>query len=243
MKVRTRAGTLVVSLLWAAGWASGNGQPIPKDVKAHHAKQYSDYHTGLNIVSETQAGRDVDKTIEVLPPLYAYDPSEIGSSGGYPNHELRGLACAADAIVVGAPKTAEAGITESGDFLFTDYTFDVASVIKSNQSTLNAGSAIIVTRPGGATTLNGHFVKISTANFPQFDFHQQYLLFLRFLSTTQTYKAFRSGTFVLSPYGSVAPIDSNYKLQTKSAKQKDAFLTEVRAAATAPCSGITPTLN
>jgi hypothetical protein len=222
-------------------WAFGTGQMVPQAVKAQHAKQYSDYHTGVNIWSETQAGRDVDKSIAVLPPLYAFDPSE--TVAGYPDHELRSIACDADAIVVGSPKTAETGVTESGDFLFTDYTFNVASVIKTNESNLTAGSTIIVTRPGGATRINGHFVKTSTANFPQFEFNQQYLLFLRYLPDTNTYRAFRSGTFVLSPSGSVAPIDSTQKIHTKNAQRKDAFLTEVRAASTAPCSGITRTLD
>ncbi|SRR6266852_2045572 len=237
MKVAIKLSPLFSLLLWAVGLS----QTIPQATKAQHSKQYSDYHSGVNIVRETQAGKDVDRNIEKLPPLYAFDPSE--NVAEYPHHELRSIACDADAIVVGSTKAAETGVTESGDFLFTDYTFSVASVIKTNDSNPAAGSTIIVTRPGGAANINGHFVKASVGNFPQFDFHQQYLLFLRYFPDTKTYRAFRSGTFVLSPSGSVISIDSTQKIQTKNAQRKDAFLAEVRAAATAPCSGITRTLN
>jgi hypothetical protein len=222
-------------------WVSGSGQKIAEAVKTEHAKQYSDYHSGVNILAETQAGKDVDSSIDKLPPLYAFDPSE--NVAEYPDHELRSLACDADAIVTGSPKTAETSLTESGDFLFTDYTFNVLSVIKASDSNPTAGSTIIVTRPGGATRINGHFVKTATGNFPQFQINEPYLLFLRYLPKTNTYRAYRSGTFVMAPNGSLAFIDNTQTLRTKSAQQKDAFLTEVRAAATAPCSGITRTLN
>jgi len=235
MKLITR---LLVPLLL---WASGSGQTIPQAVKAQHAKQYPDYHSGVNIFAETQSGKDVDRSIDKLPPLYAFDPSE--NVAEYPDHELRSLACDADAIVLGSPKTAETSVSESGDFLFTDYTFNVSSVIKASDSNPMAGSTIIVTRPGGATRINGHFVKTDIGNFPQFQFNEPYLLFLRHLPKTNTNRAFRSGTFVIAPNGSVAPIDNTQKIQAKSAQQKDAFLTEVRAAAIAPCPGITRTLN
>ncbi len=221
--------------LWAVS------QTIPQSIKAQHAKHYSEYHSGVNIWNETKAGRDVDKTIDLLPPLYAYDPSELAA--GYPDPELRGIACDADAIVTGATKAAETSVTESGDFLFTDYTFNVASVLKANDPNLAAGSTIVVTHPGGATNINGRFVKTSVGNFPQFDSKQEYLLFLRYLPATNSYRAYRSGTFVLSPTGVVAPIDKTHKINAKSATQKDGFLTEVRAAATGPCNGITRTLN
>jgi hypothetical protein len=238
--MKGRAGTLAIAVFWIAG-AISYAQTIPQPVKTQHAKQYPEYHTGINIVNEVNAGRDVDKEIELLPPLYAFDPSE--NVADYPEHELRSLACDADVIVVGSAKAAETGVTQSGDFLFTDYTFSVASVIKANDSNPAVGSTIIVTRPGGATRINGHFVKTSVGNFPQFDLHQQYLLFLRLLPATNTYRAYRSGTFAIAPNGSVAPIDSAQKITAKSTKRKDAFLTEVRAAATAPCGGITRTLN
>ena len=218
-----------------------HAQTIPQPVKAQHAKQYPEYHAGVNILDEVKAGRDVDKEMELLPPLYAFDPSE--NVADYPDHELRSLACDADVIVVGSADASETGITDSGDFLFTDYTFSLSSVIKANDSNPSVGSTIIVTRPGGATRINGHFVKTSVGNFPQFELHHQYLLFLRFLPATSTYRAYRSGTFAIGSNGSVASIDSDQKITAKSAKQKDAFLTEVRAAATAPCSGITKTLN
>jgi len=221
--------------------ASGSGQ-VPEEVKAEHAKQYPEYHAGVSILSEAQAGRDVDRSMEIAPPLYALDPSE--NLPAYPDPEIRSIACDADAIVVGSPKDAETNLTVAGDFLFTDYSIAVASVIKApSAESLAAGSRIFVTRPGGETRLNGHLVRTGVANFPQLQVNQQYLLFLRYLPKTKTYKAFRSGTFILPDKGAVSPIDTTQKLNARSTQNKDAFLDEVRAAASETCSGVTRRLN
>jgi hypothetical protein len=220
-----------------------NSGQSPEAIKAEHAKQYSDYHTGVDIGRETRAGNDVVRGMEIAPPLYAFDRSE--NLPKYPDPGLRSIACVADAIILGLPISAETGVTEAGDFLFTDYVVSVKSIIKARPpEPLIAGSRIVITRPGGETKLNGHEVRMTVANFPLLESNQQYLLFLRYLPETNTYRAFRSGTFILTSKGGVAPIDNSaQKLGAKSSQRQDAFLTEVRAAVSAPCSGVTPTLN
>jgi hypothetical protein len=222
---------------------SGSGQAIPESVKAKHKTLYLDYHAGVNVLRETQAGKDVNIGGGSFAPLYAAE-SRLGTESSYPDHELRAIACDADLILIASPTSAETDLTDAGDFLYTDYLFRTGAVLKSpSVSNLSASSEIIVTRPGGETNINGHKVRTEAFGFPQFQINGRYLLFLRYLPDSNTYEAFRNGTFILPQNGVPTPLDSTQKLNTKSARREDTFLTEVRAAATAPCDlRLTPKL-
>jgi hypothetical protein len=200
-----------------------------------HKTLYSEYHSKIDILRAIQDGNDVDVRVDVIND-YAYGPEEL-TVPAYPDLELRRIACDADVIVVASSKSSETNITASGDFLYTDYVMHVESSVKGSNL---SGCEIIVTRPGGETHINGHSVR-TDADFPQFQAHNRYLLFLRYLPDTKTYEAFRNGTFVLD--GKAVSIDPTATLSIPSAKHEDIFLTEVRAAVTAPCVGITPTLG
>lgn len=210
--------------------------------KAEHRKLFPQYHTKMDILHETQSGRDIDISVDVSV-LLGEGPEEA-SLPTYPDPYLRGLACGADAIVVASPSASETDITDGGDFLYTDSLFRIESIVKAlSDSGPSAGSEIIVTRPGGEALINGHKVRTIPHSFPQFQLNQRYLLFLRYLPGTKTFRAWGSGTFVLSPDGRVATIDPTDRLDIPSARQEDIFLTEVRAASTSPCAGITRTLE
>jgi hypothetical protein len=204
-------------------------------IREKHKTLYPEYHSKVNILREIQAGKDVDVGVDVISD-YATSPDEM-SEPAYPDLELRRIACDADATVVASPKSSETNITASGDFLYTDYVMHVESVAKGSDL---SGSDIIVTKPGGETTINGHSVH-TDAGFPLFQPHARYLLFLRYLPDTKTYRAFKNGTFLLD--GKVVSLFGSAPLNIPSAQHEDTFLTEVRAAVTAPCAGITRTLG
>ena len=106
--------------------------------------------------------------------------------------------------------------------------------------TVHPGADIIVTRPGGKTRINNHLVNMEISGFPLFSLNSRYLLFLRYLPETQTFRAFRTGTFLLgkTPSDSVAATDPATAEVIKHTEHEDAFMAELRAAITAPCSGI-----
>jgi hypothetical protein len=224
---------LLLGLL--AGSFLGTWQVDQSAIKQKHSKLYPDYHTKTNILHEVQQGKDVDKTIQIIND-YAESDYEA-SLPAYPDLELVRLACSADAIIIASPVSSEANITASGEFLYTDYVMHVESTISG--STL-VGSEIIVTRPGGAATINGRSVLTAVSDFPLFQPHARYLLFLRFLPDTKTYRAFQNGSFLLD--GKAVAIDGQ-SLSIPSAQHEGAFLTEVRAAANAPCAGVAHILN
>jgi len=228
----------------AAVWAqtasntpSANGQVSSPEIKSQHAKLYPNQPPGKNSLQETQSGRDVALVTQVINDWA--DNSEMEQKlPSYPDYRLVGLACGADAIVTGSPVAAESSLTEKGDFLFTDYRIQVESVAKG--STVRPGSHIIVTRPGGKTRINNHLVNMEVSGFPLFLLNSRYLLVLRYLPESQTYQAFRTLTFLLgkTPSDSVAATDPATAEVIKHTEHEDAFMAEVRAAITAPCSGI-----
>lgn len=212
----------------------GQNANIPKGIKDQHKKLYQEYHSSENLINATRAGKDVDIETGQVRPLFGTTSESLAAEPTYPDPELHAIACGADSIMVGQPTSSETDLTESQDFLYTDYRFRVESVLKTSPGLTNGGE-IIVTRPGGELTLNGRKVKTKALDFPLFEIGTRYLLFLRYLPETGTYRAYRSGTFLLRRSGPASPIDPKLPLETKSLHSEDTFLTEVRAAATSAC--------
>ena len=80
---------------------------------------------------------------------------------------LHSLFCDSDAIVVASPVSSDTDLTESGNFLFTDYIMNVVKSVKL-LSGAQIGERIIVTRPGGETSINGRHVITEALDFPLF---------------------------------------------------------------------------
>ncbi len=91
-----------------------------------HSKLYERYRTGkkLSDLAAKAAGEVETRTsgnVEVstyLPSGIQYGDPE--PQPAYPNNFLRGIACDADAIVVGMLKNPSSHLTENGEFIFTD---------------------------------------------------------------------------------------------------------------------------
>lgn len=217
-------------------FSQANPAPIPENVKAHHKTLYSHYFSEMkNIDAETSAGRDVDVMAGHFVTLML-DPDGLDEArqNPYPDMSLRGISCDADAIVVAVPRSSETGVTADGNGLFTDYRFKLESVLKNTAGNqLENGGEIIVTRPGGQTTIHGRNAQVRIVNFPLFVIGHRYLLFLGHLRANDTFEAFGMGSFELTN-GAVTPFHSGLSA-IASLKTESSFLTEVRAAITAPC--------
>ncbi|SRR6266851_2659906 len=209
---------------------------IPNDVKAHHQKLYDSYYHGKNIFDETKAGHDVDITAQRFVDSMVSPEALKTPKNAYPHPVLRGISCDADAVMVAVPKSSETEVTASENFLYTDYRFQVDSILKnSTPMQLGSNTEIIVTRPGGEITANGHIVRARVAGFSQFTIEKPYLLFLEYLPATRTFQAFSVGTFELSR-GAVVPMDTEVFASVRSTRDQNAFLTEVGAAVAEPCT-------
>lgn len=84
-------------------------------------------------------------------------------------------------------------LTANEAFVFTDYEFLIEDVWKStNISTLQRpqrpGDEITVTLPGGTVESNGHKVSVSMSNRAPIQTGRTYLLYLRYLPDSRSYK-------------------------------------------------------
>lgn len=145
-----------------------------------------------------------------------------------PKPWLVGLAHAADVIVVGTIKDKTASqLTEDEEFLFSEHSIVVEQVIKDNPSApIGVGSAVNVVRPGGRAQLHGKVISAVVPSFPPFLGEERYILFLKFISDTQSYQAFSNGSF---------PIEDEVVRTPQAARPKhdqQAFIAEVKDAMT-----------
>jgi hypothetical protein len=157
-----------------------------------HGKIYNkeyEWRKGAKLAS-LREGQDVE--IVVAPPSV---PGTRNSPILTTDAFFKGLYCESDAVVVGTIARKASQLTEDGTFAFTTYQMSVAQVLRNNvNAPIFPAGSIEVTRPGGAIILHGRVVRVKDESFPSLDLNRNYLLFLRFIPSTGSYKAFRRGT-------------------------------------------------
>jgi hypothetical protein len=161
----------------------------------HHRQLYPEYRTGAklsDLASQQRSDIHVSKT------------QPIGLRGGllnapaYPSQFLRALSCESSIVVIGTMTEGSSQITENGEFVYTDHVFRISEVLKLTDGVaLEPGSEILVTRPGGTVVIDGKRVQASDPNFPPFQPGRRYLLYLRYLPTSDSYKAGPEYSFAL----------------------------------------------
>ncbi|HXG66045.1 MAG TPA: hypothetical protein VNO70_13165 [Blastocatellia bacterium] len=122
-------------------------------------------------------------------------------------------------------------LTEDEDFIFTDCDVSVEDILKDNPvKSIKPGDNITITRPGGTVKLKGRVVRAIDTSFRSFEIGGRYILFLRFIPSTETYKAFSNGSFQLRD-NHITKL-TNEALWDEKERENDAtaFLTEVRDA-------------
>jgi hypothetical protein len=118
---------------------------------------------------------------------------------GQPPFKVLSMTCHADLVVVATAARSESHMTTRKTFVYTDWKFIVQQVLKQNPSALvTAGGVITVARPGGTISIDGRKVRAQVLNFPDFDGGKQYLLYLKFIPKTKSYRADARNTVVLS---------------------------------------------
>lgn len=193
-----------------------------------HGKLYREYKTGKKLSELVAEIGDVK--IRRNTPLSGCD---LGGYTADPHEFLRGMTCDADVIVIGEIQNKVSQITESEDFIFTDYEMTVAEVLKDNAAGhIQRNTSITITRPGGMIRMNGRTVEAIDNAFEPFILEGRYLLFLRSVPVTGAYKAVGSkssfqlrGKAIRKLTKEPLPLDS----ETNS-KDVDSFVNEIRTA-------------
>lgn len=118
---------------------------------------------------------------------------------------LEKLSCEANAVVIGQVKDKQSHLSADETFVFTTYNFEVKRVIKDNYSLpIEVDKTITVARPGGLIKIDGRLIKFNDAYYKPLQLSQEYLLFLKFVPTTNGYK--------------VSSLEGDFALENKSFK-------------------------
>jgi hypothetical protein len=198
-----------------------------------HSKLYGEYKTGRKISELVAEIGDVK--------IRRNTPLSGGDLAGYatdPHESLRRMTCDADAVVIGKIQNKLSQISESQDFVFTDYEMRVAEVLKDNEaSPTQPGTNLIITRPGGTIRMNGKTVEAIDNAFEPFTLEGQYLLFLRFIPATGAYKALGSkSSFQLRGKEIRKLTKETVSLESETnGTDVDAFVNEIRTVLSGGC--------
>jgi hypothetical protein len=160
-----------------------DGQMTSK--QQEHSKLYKEYSLGQKRIPDELASEESGITIKVNTPLVFLERDPDNSQKLLPQ-----LACDADAIVVGIIQDKSSQLTDSKDFVFTDYEMIIGDVLKDNTaSPISPQSTITITRPGGIIQINGKTVNAIDTSFLPLETGKRYLFFLHFISSTGAYNA------------------------------------------------------
>jgi hypothetical protein len=111
---------------------------------------------------------------------------------------LKNLTCTADVVAIVAVQDKYSQLTESREFLFTDYTVEVKEIFRNNPSApIQPGGSITVARPGGKVEIKGRVVSALDSSFQSLESGEHYLLFLKHVPATGAYQSLRKGSFLL----------------------------------------------
>lgn len=101
---------------------------------------------------------------------------------------LRELSCKADAVVLGSIQSKSAHLTEDETFVYTEYEFLVADILKNNStSPIETDKNIEVTRPGGLIKLDNQVIRLEDKSYEPLQLKNNYLLFLSFIPAANGY--------------------------------------------------------
>jgi hypothetical protein len=154
-----------------------------------HSNLYREYSRGQKSIPEQLGSGMPGVLIKVGPPLEGVtrNPTPISLQDF-----LRKLACDSDAVVIGRVKEKSSQMTESEDFVFTDYQLTVDEVLKDSAGRIIPQTEIIVTKPGGKIQIGGKIIQAIDVSFMALSEGKRYLLFLHRIPPTGAYKAVNS---------------------------------------------------
>jgi hypothetical protein len=93
---------------------------------------------------------------------------------------LKDMVCRSDGVFVGSVNAVEVNPTEDGTFLFSDYMTTIIDVVRTTVAAgLQIGQTVVVSRPGGETTIDGVRVAATINTFPPLVVGSSYLFFVR----------------------------------------------------------------
>jgi hypothetical protein len=165
-------------------------KPLTKNQKAH-SKLFEEFESDESLIdriAKARRGQVLSYGKAVLLPDNAALPD-------FTNF-LEGISCDADAVVEGTIVNGTPLFTPNGKFIFTEYKLKVENILKNNRkSSIQKSQEITVVRAGGRINIAGRSISASVGTSVYPTTGERYLLFLRYLPATKSYRAWLNGTF------------------------------------------------
>jgi hypothetical protein len=205
------------------------------------AKYYEIYASALTfeerIRQAAQPSGSKPQQVEIIKsmeePFQMHLPSSAFPAGSSPQVQVE--VANSDVIVIGTPIKGRSFPIEDRTFAFTQYAVRVEKVVANDKNGLLPGDTITVSRGGGELTVDNVLIKAIEPAFSEFLLNQSYVLMLRSIPGTTTYRALGSGTFSVRN-GEVASASALEKGKTPK-KDIDHFMSEVDTAVARKRSG------
>jgi hypothetical protein len=191
-----------------------------------HSRLYEKYRSDEKI---TDLLRLKSKEVEIrrLAPLPFNSIRTVPPSA---SDIVRRIACDADLILIGEVKDKVSQVTESQDFVFTDYTFSVQRVLKNTvPSSAQQSGEVNVTRPGGAVLISGKTITAIDETFQLLGRGKQYLLFLRYLPDMDSFMSIETGESYELEANDIKPLNSRGKDSIAHTHNSISLITEIEA--------------
>jgi hypothetical protein len=203
-----------------------------------HRRLYRDYGSGKKLSSLQPTGNSniIEVRSSTGAPLMAGTDEDMAAPVGI-NPIIFNIAQEADAIIIGRVNSKQSQVTENEDFVFTDHEVQVDEVLLNEaNSHIQENGIVTISKPGGTVEFNGKIFRAIDVEFKPLEIGERYLLFLRFIPTTASYQAYRTGTFLLKEdkvfkvTRTRAMKRATNNLQEEKEINAGAFLSDVRAA-------------
>jgi hypothetical protein len=204
------------------------------DKQRIHSRFYSEYGprmSGKRISDLVAQAKDKSPSERILGVELLVGSSPVLTEQESPDAYFGRLARMSDAVVRGTVLKKTSQVTEDDGFVFTDYDLEVKEVLKNTgKASLESGSVITVTRPGGKIVKDGVIIKVTDNAIAPLPVSHDVVLFLRLIQETGAYKA-TSGTGALELQGSsVRPLTGEHFPPGVLDGDVDSFLRTARAA-------------
>ncbi len=177
-----------------------------------------------------QANGSKPKQVEIVKsmeePFVMHVAASAFPAGSSPQIQVE--VANSDLIVIGTPIKARSLPIEDHTFAFTQYAVRVEKVVANDQNGLLPGDTIIVSRGGGELTVDNVLIKAIEPAFSEFLLNQSYVLMLRAIPGTTTYRALGSGTYAVRN-GEVFSA-SNLDKRTTPKKELSSFIADIDSA-------------
>jgi hypothetical protein len=146
--------------------------------------------------------------------------------------QVADLVARADLIVEASTRGGRSYLNAAGTDIYTDYTFNVHSLLKSRRRPeLRAGSAMTVRRESGEVIVEGRPAVSYENEFPAFNANEHYILFLTQQPHENVYSVFGGpqGAFSVGELVTALAVPTKDGASAPEPVSRAAFMDEVRA--------------